>query len=103
MVNIKTIPDRILPRLNILPFPLCSIISSSNISRPGSPHKLTSIITSLLSQRHKQHQILPSPVNSNAAILWNRQNFDNEDAKVKDVASNDELEETKDQGMQIEL
>ena len=81
---------------------ICSIINSSNISRPGSPHKLTSIITSLLSQRHKQHQLLPSPVNSNAAILWNRQNFNNEDANVKDVAAN-ELEETKDQGMQIEL
>ena len=82
---------------------ICSIISSSNISRPGSPHKLTSIITSLLSQRNKQ-QILPpgSPVNSNPTILWNRQNFSNEEtaANVKDVAPN-EFEETKDHGIYL--
>jgi len=84
---------------------ICSIISSSNISRPGSPHKLTSIITSLLSQRNKQ-QILPpgSPVNSNPTILWNRQNFSNEEtaANVKDVAPN-ELEETKDHGIYLSI
>ena len=82
---------------------ICSIISTSNISRPGSPHKLTSIITSLLSQRNKQ-QILPpgSPVNSNPTILWNRQNFSNEEtaANVKDVAPN-EYEETKDHGIYL--
>ena len=103
MVKKNPVPDRILPRFIIFLFPLCSIISSSNISRPGSPHKLTSIITSLLSQRNKQ-QILPpgSPVNSNPTILWNRQNFSNEEtaANVKDVAPN-EFEETKDHGIYL--